>query len=251
MISIKTPQEIAIMREGGHMLSVILAEVSAEVKPGISTGELDKIAEDKIVKAGAKPAFKNYQGFPGTMCASVNEEVVHAVPSQAKKLREGDIVTLDLGLIHKGFYLDMARTVAVGEISEDAARLVRVTKKALKLGIKKVRPGVTVGDVGNTIQRLVEGQGYGIVRELCGHGIGKELHEEPQIPNYGVRHAGAKLKEGMVICIEPMVTMGKDAVKRSKDGQTFVTRDNSLAAHFEDTILITPAGSEVLTNLSK
>lgn len=230
------------------MLADILKEVIEEVKPGISTGELDKIAEKKIIQAGAKPAFKNYQGFPATMCTSVNEQVVHAIPSVKQILQEGDIITLDLGLIWHGFYLDMARTVPVGEVSEDASRLVRITKKALKMGIKKVHPGITTGDIGNTIERFLSSQKYGIVRELCGHGIGKDLHEEPQIPNYGIRHAGVKLTEGMVICIEPMVTMGGDAVKRAKDGQTFVTKDGTLAAHFEDTILVTATGAEILTN---
>ena len=248
MISIKTPQEVAIMREGGHMLAQIMKELIAEVKPGISTGELDKKAAAKIVKAGVKPAFKNYQGFPKTMCVSINDEVVHGVPSEKKIIQEGDIVTLDLGLIYKEFYLDMARTVSVGEVAEEAARLVRITKKALKLGIKKARPGITIGDIGNTIERFLNSQQYGIVRELCGHGIGKDLHEDPQIPNYGKRHSGAELKEGMVICIEPMVTLGDFNVQRAKDGQAFVTKDGSLAAHFEDTILVTSAGAEVLTS---
>lgn len=247
MISVKTPQEIEIMREGGHILASIMQELIAEVRPGVSTGKLDKLAEAKILKAGAKPAFQNYQGFPRVMCTSVNDQVVHTIPSETHILKESDIITLDLGLIWHGFYLDMARTVAVGEISDEAARLVRITRKALKLGIKKVRSGVTVGDVGNTIERFLESQQYGIVRELCGHGIGRQLHEDPQIPNYGKRHTGEELKEGMVICIEPMVTMGGDAVKRAKDGQTFITKDGSLAAHFEDTILVTADGAEVLT----
>jgi methionyl aminopeptidase len=248
MISIKTTQEIAIMREGGHMLAQIMKELIAAVQPGISTGELDKLAKQKIEKAGAKPAFTNYQGFPRTICTSVNEQVVHAVPSEQQILKEGDIITLDAGLIWKGFYLDMARTVPVGTVSAEAARLIRSTKKALKLGIKKVRPGITVGDIGNTIERFLDSQEYGIVRELCGHGIGKGLHEEPQIPNYGKRHTGAELKEGMVICIEPMVTLGDFNVQRAKDGQTFVTKDGSLSAHFEDTIAITAHGAEVLTD---
>ena len=179
MTPIKTLQEIAIMREGGRILARIMDELIVQVRPGVSTAQLDKIAEGKILKAGAKPAFKDYQGFPATLCASVNEEVVHAIPSPEKILKEGDIITLDLGLIYKRYYADMARTVPVGEIKKETARLVRVTREALELGIKKARPGATVGDVGNTIQRFVEEHGYGIVRELCGHGIGKELHEEP------------------------------------------------------------------------
>ncbi len=249
MISVKTPEEIVIMREGGHMLARILKELMGEVEVGVSTGALDKIAEQKIRKAGALPAFLHYQGFPSTMCTSVNEEVVHAIPSDKRILNEGDIITLDLGLIYKGYYLDMARTVPVGEIDPEARRLVEVTMAALRLGIKKVRPGATTGDVGNAIQQFVEEKGYGIVRDLCGHGIGKELHEEPQVLNYGERKTGVKLQAGMVICIEPMVTMGDFNVKRAKDGQAFVTRDGSLAAHFEDTIAVTSSGHEVLTNL--
>ncbi len=249
MIPIKTPQEIAIMREGGHVLAQIMKELVLQVRPGVSTEELDKFAEQKIRKAGATPAFLNYQGFPRTLCVSVNEEVVHAIPSAEKILKEGDIITLDLGLIHKRYYLDMARTVPVGEIDEKATRLVKVTQKALKLGIAKVRSGATTGDIGNTIQRFVEGKGFGVVRELCGHGIGKELHEDPQVLNYGKRGAGLELVEGMVICIEPMVTAGDWQVKRAKDGHTFVTRDGSLSAHFEDTIAVTSTGSEVLTKL--
>jgi len=237
------------MREGGHMLARIVKELVAEVKPGVTTDAIDNLAKQKILKAGAKPAFLNYQGFPRTICTSVNEEVVHAIPSSQKVLKEGDILTIDAGLIWKGYYLDMARTVPVGGVSDDTAHLVRVTKKALRLGVKKMRPGITVGDIGNTIQRFVESQGYGVVRELCGHGIGKELHEEPQIPNYGSRHKGLELKEGMVLCIEPMVTMGDFNVKRAKDGQTFLTRDGSLAAHFEDTIAVTATGAEVLTTV--
>jgi len=247
MITIKTKEEIDIMREGGHMLAEIMKELMSQVKPGVSTGDLDRSAEEKIRKAGAKPAFLNYQGFSRTLCASLNEEVVHGIPTAKKILKEGDILTLDLGLIHEGYYLDMARTVLVGEVDEEVVRLVRVCKKALRLGVKKMRPGITIGDIGNTIQRFVEDQGFGIVRELCGHGIGKELHEDPQVPNYGKRHEGVKLEEGMVICIEPMLTMGDWNVKRLKDGHTFVTRDNSLSAHFEDTIAVTKEGSEVLT----
>lgn len=251
MISIKTPEEIAIMREGGRILAQIMHELIAEVKPGVSTGQLDNSAARKIREAGAKPAFLNYQGFPRVLCTSVNEEVVHAIPSEEKILKAGDIVTLDLGLIHNGYYSDMARTIPVGEIVPETARLARTCEEALRLGAEKARPGITTGDIGNAIQRFVESKGYGVVRELCGHGIGKELHEEPQVLNYGERHAGVKLKEGMVICIEPMITMGDFNVKRGRDGQAFVTRDGSLSAHFEDTIAVTSTGHEVLTRTEK
>ena len=231
------------------MLAQIMKKLILEVAPGVSTGQLDKIAERRIREAGAKPAFLNYQGFPRTMCTSVNEEVVHAIPSEERILEAGDIVSLDLGLIHKGYYSDMARTIPVGGIVPETTRLVQVCKDALRLGEEKARPGITTGDIGNTIQRFVESKGFGIVRELCGHGIGKDLHEEPQVLNYGERKAGVKLEEGMVICIEPMITMGDWNVKRARDGQTFVTRDGSLSAHFEDTVAITSKGSEVLTSL--
>ena len=239
------------MREGGEKLAEIMKELILQVKPGVTTGELDAQAEKAIIKAGAKPAFKNYQRFPSTLCASVNAELVHVIPSHNKVLREGDIITLDLGLVWKEFYLDMARTVPVGEISEDAFHLIRTTRKALKLGVKKVRPGNTVGDIGNTIQRFVESQGYNVVRDLCGHGIGKDLHEDPHVLNYGKRHSGEELKEGMVICIEPMVTVGDWNLKKAEDKYGYMTKDGKLSAHFEDTIAVTEDGADILTVYSK
>ncbi|HCM36848.1 MAG: type I methionyl aminopeptidase [Candidatus Wildermuthbacteria bacterium RIFCSPLOWO2_02_FULL_47_9c] len=249
MISVKSAGEIAIMREGGRILAQVLEELMGGVRPGMSTLELDKSAEEKIRKAGAKPAFLHYQGFPNTLCASLNNEVVHAIPSDKKILKEGDILSLDLGLMYKGYYSDIARTVPVGKISKEATRLVEVTKKALQLGTAKARPGATLGDIGYEIQRFVESEGFSVVRELCGHGIGKELHEEPQVLNFGERKIGLVLKEGMVLSIEPMVTAGEWNVKLAKDGQTYLTRDGSLAAHFEDTVAITAQGPEVLTRL--
>jgi len=223
MITIKTENEIEIMREGGQLLADILEEVSRKVAPGVTTKELDALAENLILKSKAKPAFKGYGGFPATLCTSVNNIVVHEVPSN-RKLKEGDIITLDIGLIHKGFYADMAKTVAVGSVDPEVARLVKVTKKALKLAIKKSKPGNTFGDIGNTIQRYVEYQGFNVVRDLCGHGIGRELHEDPEILNYGKRHSGPKIKEGMVFCIEPMVTMGDWRIKKSADKFGFETK---------------------------
>ncbi|TSC56347.1 MAG: hypothetical protein Greene071421_199 [Parcubacteria group bacterium Greene0714_21] len=248
MISIKTPKEIETMRQGGRVLAGILDKLLKQVKPGVVTKDLDRAAEALILNSGAKIAFKGYEGFPATLCVSVNEEVVHAAPSE-RILKEGDIVTLDIGLIWLGLYLDMARTVAVGKVSPETARLIRVTKKALHYGLKKTKPGNTVGDIGNTIQRYVESQGYQVVRELCGHGIGKELHEDPHVLNYGKRGDGSELVEGMVICIEPMITVGDWKLKRSKDGHGFETKDGSLSCHFEDTIAITSRGSEVLTKI--
>lgn len=245
---IKTPEEIRVIAEGGKILAAVLKEVEKMVKPGIITLELNRAAEALILKHGAKPAFKGYERFPYSLCASVNEVVVHGFPSDYI-LREGDIVGLDLGVLYKGYNTDMAVTVAVGQVSFKAKRLIDVTKKALKLGIKKARHGNTTGDIGNTIQRYVEDQGYGVVRDLCGHGIGKGLHEDPQVPNYGQRHKGTELKEGMVICIEPMITIGDYRLKKAKDGYGFATKDGSLTAHFEHTIAITKDGCRVLTQI--
>jgi len=246
MINIKTQEEIKIIAEGGKILAAVIKKLEEMAKPGITTLELDRAAEALILSAGAKPAFKGYDGFPYSLCASVNENIVHGFPSKYV-LNEGDIIGLDLGVLYKGYNTDMAVTVAVGEVSFEAKRLLNVTKKALRLGIKKVKVGNTIGDIGNTIQRFVEDQGFGIVRELCGHGIGKSVHEDPKIPNYGKRGAGEKLVEGMVICIEPMVTIGDYNLKGAEDGYGYATKDNSLSAHFEHTIAVTKSGPRILT----
>ena len=236
------------MAEGGKILATVLKEIAGMVKPGITTLELDRAAESLILKHGAKPAFKGYQQFPYSLCASVNENVVHGYPSN-EPLKSGDIVGLDLGVLYKGYNTDMAVTVGVGEIGFEVKRLLDVTKKALRLGLKKARAGVMTGDLGNTIQRHIEDQGFGVVRILYGHGIGKEVHEDPLIPNFGKRATGIELKEGMVICIEPMVTMGDYNLKKSEDGYVFATKDGSLSAHFEHTVAITRDGCRVLTEL--
>ena len=246
MIRIKTPEQIKIMAEGGKILSQIMKDLEKIVKSGITTKELDRVAETLIFKSGGKPSFKNYDGFPFTLCTSVNQEIVHAVPSN-RKLKEGDILSLDLGMKYKGFHTDMALSLPVGKTSPEVQRLIRVTKKSLKRGINKIRPGITIGDIGNTIQRYVEGQGYSVVRELCGHGIGEDLHEEPQILNFGKRHTGPQIKEGMVLCLEPMITVGDWKLKKSKDGYGFETKDSSLSCHFEHTIAVTKNGAKVLT----
>ncbi len=243
---IKSPEEIQIMAEGGKILAKVLKEIAAMVKPGITTLELDRAAEALILKYGSRPAFKGYEKFPYSLCASVNENIVHGYPSN-QPLKEGDIVGLDLGVLYKGYNTDSAITVAVGQISFEAKRLLKVTEKALRLGIKKARAGVTTGDIGNTIQRFIEDQGFGVVRDLYGHGIGKKVHEDPLVPNFGKRQEGTELKEGMVICIEPMVTAGSYEMKRSDDGYGYATRDGSLAAHFEHTIAITKDGCRILT----
>lgn len=246
MITIKTQEEIEIIAEGGKILAGVLRELEKMAKPGVSTLELDKVAEAFILSKGGKPGFKGYAGFPYSLCASINENIVHGLPSKYL-LKDGDIVGLDLGVLYKGFNTDSAITVAVGNVSYEAKRLLNVTKKSLRLGIKKAKVGNTIGDIGNTIQRFVEDQGFGVVRELCGHGIGKELHEDPKIPNYGKRGSGEKIVEGMVICIEPMVTMGDYNLRKSDDGYGYAARDNSLSAHFEHTIAITKKGARILT----
>lgn len=246
MITIKTQEEIKIMAEGGKILAKIIKELEKKVKPGITTKELDRVAETLIFKSGETPSFKGYEGFPATLCASINEELVHAVPSQ-RKLKEGDVLSLDLGMKYQGYHSDMAITLPVGKISPEAQRLIRVTKKALKRGIKKARPGNTFGDIGNTIQRYVESQGFNVVRDLCGHGIGRELHEEPKILNYGKRHSGPEIKEGMTFCLEPMVIVGDWKLKKSNDGHGFETADGSLSCHFEHMVVVTKNGVKVLT----
>lgn len=245
---IKTEKEIEIMRQGGRLLSKIIGEIKDQSKPGITTQELNRAAEALIFKYNAKPAFKGYDGYPATLCTSVNQIIVHGLPSNYK-LKNGDILSLDLGLIWKGFFADMAITFSIGKVEFSTSRLIKVTKKSLKLAIKKIRPGNTFGDIGNTIQRYVESQGFNVIRDLCGHGIGRNLHEEPQILNYGKRHKGLEIKKGMVVCIEPMVAIGDYRIKKSKDGFAFETQDNSLCAHFEHMIAVTSYGSEVLTVL--
>jgi len=250
MITKKSKEENKIMAEGGKILASIMKELKRKVKPGITTKELDRVAETLILKYGGKPSFKGYEGFPATLCTSINEELVHCLPSK-RKLKGGDILSLDVGMCYKGFHTDMALTLPVGKVSPEVQRLIRVTKKALKRGIKKARVGNTFGDIGNTIQRYVEGQGFNVVRELCGHGIGKEIHEDPKILNYGKRRSGPKIKEGMTFCLEPMVTVGDWKLKKTKDGFGFKTQDGSLSCHFEHTLLVTKRGCKVLTNMLK
>jgi len=256
MIPIKTKEEIEIMAEGGKILAKIMKELVKKVKPGITTKELDRLAES-LISCPPKPlaaedkikcSFKGHEGFPACLCTSINEEIVHGVPSD-RVLKEGDIISLDLGIFYKGFHTDMAITVLVGKVDPEVQRLVRVTKKALKRGIKKVRPGNTFGDIGNTIQRYVEGQEFNVIRDLCGHGIGRELHEDPEVLNFGKRRTGPELVEGMVFCIEPMVSTGDWKIKKNKDGCGYETLDGSLCAHFEHTVAVTKNGCEILTSL--
>lgn len=246
MISLKKKKEIEVMREGAQRLSFVMREIKKSIKPGVKTKELDLLARRLVKEVGGELNFLGYGGFPAAICTSVNEVVVHGIPSDYR-LKEGDIISVDGGLLWKGFHTDMAFTIGVGKINPEAARLIRVTKKSLKLAIKKARAGLRTGDIGNTIQRYVESQGFNVVKELCGHGIGRELHEDPQILNYGKRHKGKELKEGMVICIEPMVCLGSGKVVLGKDGFSYKSEDNSLSAHFEHMVLIKKDKPEVLT----
>jgi methionyl aminopeptidase len=254
MIKIKTSEEIEIMAEGGKILAKIMKELEKNVKPGIKTKELERLAQSLILKSGGKCSFKGYKDskgysaipYPACLCTSINEEIVHCPPSE-RILKEGDIISLDLGIFYKGYHTDMAVTLPVGKVSPQTQRLIQVTKKALELAIKKVKPGNTFGDISNTIQKYVESQGFNVIRDLCGHGIGKELHEDPQILNYGKKHSGEKIKEGMVFCIEPMVSVGDWHIKRKKDDFGYQTVDDSLSAHFEQTVAAVKNGYRILT----
>ena len=248
MIELKSPREIGLMRRGGHILSEVMDRLRTSVKPGMSTLEIDTDVEEFIRARGAAPAFKGYRGFPATVCISINEEVVHGIPSAHRHVREGDIVGLDLGCIVEGCYADCAFTLAVGDVPPRVQELLDVTRESLEKGITECRPGRRLSDVSHAIQTHVERHGFAVVRAFVGHGIGRALHEEPQVPNFGDPGRGPQLRPGMVLAIEPMVTMGGWEVKILDDGWTAVTRDGSLAAHFEHTIAVTDSGPEVLTS---
>jgi methionyl aminopeptidase len=246
VIVCKSPAEIEKMRAASQLVARILDELAAMVAPGISTADLDLAAEQKVRAAGAEPAFKGYRGYPATLCASANEQVIHGIPNRTP-LRTGDIISLDMGVKLNGYYGDSAVTVPVGAVSEDVTRLLRVTQEALEKGIAQVRVGGRISDIGHAIQGHVEANGFSVVREFVGHGIGASLHEEPQIANYGEPGRGPRLAEGMTLAIEPMVNMGKPAVKVLADGWTAVTRDGSLSAHFEHTVAVGKNGPDILT----
>jgi methionyl aminopeptidase len=255
MIIIKTKEEIEILREGGKRLAFVLDKVKEKVAPGVSTLELDKFAESLIKEMGDSPAFLNYRPegamkpYPASLCVSVNDEVVHGIPSRGKILREGDIVSLDLGLKHKGLFTDHAITVGVGEISNNSKKLMDITKQALEAGIWACRAGNKIGDISNAIESFARPHKYGIVEVLAGHGVGKYIHEDPFIPNFGKAGSGAKLVPGMVIALEPMLNNGTKNVTLDGDGYTFRTADGKKSAHFEHTILITDSEPEILTKL--
>jgi methionyl aminopeptidase len=253
MISVKNFEEIKTMRQAGRILAEVMQKIARQVKPGVSTLELDQFAEKLILSQGVQPAFKGYgdkkNRFPATLCTSVNEQVVHAIPQSQVILKKGDIIGLDCGLKYQGYYSDMAITLGVGEISPAQEKLLEVTKKALQKGIAQAKTGNHLEDISWAIQSWVEKNGFSVVRQLTGHGIGKKLHEQPSVFNFGQPGQGPKLKTGMTLAIEPMVNVGDWPVATLDDGWTIVTEDNSLSAHFENTILITPQGGEVLSKV--
>ena len=248
MIQLKSPREIETMAEGGRILAATLDTVRVAVRPGISTGELDHLAEEFIRgHEGALPAFKGLYGFPATLCTSVNSEIVHGIPSRQRVLKEGDILSIDVGVKYRGYYTDAAQTVPVGAVDAATRRLLEITERALRAGIDAAQPGNHVGDIGAAVQRIVESAGFSVVRTLVGHGIGVEPHEDPQVPNYGKPKRREALVPGLCIAIEPMVNAGGPATRTLRDEWTVVTQDGSRSAHFEHTVAITPEGPRVLT----
>ena len=246
MINIRNQKEINLIKESSGMVFDVLESLNELITPGASPKDLDLFAENYIKNNGGTPAFKGYMGFPSTLCISVNEEVVHGIPSE-RLLKNGDIVSIDCGVLKNGFYGDSARTYAVGKISKELNNLLDVTKKSLSLGIKSAKTGGRLSDIGYAIQKYVENNGFSVVRDLVGHGIGENLHEEPQIPNYGEKGEGITLKEGMCFAIEPMVNMGKNEILTKKDGWTIYTKDMKPSAHFEHTIVVRKEGGEILS----
>ena len=246
MIELKTPEELELMRRAGRTVAGLLNHLVSLIRPGIRTKELDHASGEYLRRSGAAPAFLNYRGFPATICVSVNEEVVHGIPGE-RKLREGDLVSLDAGAIVSGLFADAAVTVPVGAVSPQARRLSETTRQALEQGIAAASAGRRLSDISHAVQRVAESAGFGVVRDFVGHGIGRALHEEPPVPNFGSPNTGPRLRPGMVLAIEPMVTMGGYDVQILSDGWTVVTKDRSLAAHFEHTVAITEHGPEILT----
>jgi len=246
MIPLKSGKDLGYLRDAGKILSAVVKEVQKAVKPGMPTLEIDRLAESLIREKGALPAFKGYKGFPATACVSVNEEIVHGIPSE-RKLLEGDLVSIDLGVNYKGYFSDAAVTVAVGKVSTDVNRLIKAAKDSLDAGIKQALPGNHLTDISNAIQSLVEAQGFSVVRQFVGHGIGLNLHEDPEIPNFGKAGQGPVLKEGMCLAIEPMINMGTWEADFSANGWTAMTKDRLPSAHFEHTVALTKNGPEILT----
>ncbi len=250
MVTLKSPREVEIMARAGRIVAGTLAHMGEIIRPGMTTEDLDAAAE-RFIRSheGATPSFKGLYGFPKTLCTSVDEEIVHGIPSARKVLADGSIVSVDVGVQLEGLHADSARTLAVGEISPEAERLLEVTQECLSAGIAQARLGNHIGDIGHAVQKVAEGAGYGVVRELVGHGIGTRFHEEPQVPNYGSPRRGPRLLEGMTLAIEPMITLGSPVTRTLGDKWTVVTADGSLSAHFEHTVAITSEGPRVLTGL--
>ena len=247
MIIRKNDNEIQLMRRAGKIVGDTLAMLQEEIKPGISAADLDKLAEEFIISQGAKPSFKGYYSFPATLCTSINEEVIHGIPSRNKILQDGDIISIDCGAIFKGYHGDAARTFPVGKVSDAASNLIRITEKSFFKGIEKAIVGNRLSDISHEIQRYVESEGYSVVRDFVGHGIGRKLHEDPNVPNFGKPGRGPKLTHGMTLAIEPMVNIGSFYTKTLRDNWTVVTSDGSLSAHYENTVVILETGVEILT----
>jgi methionyl aminopeptidase len=250
MILIKTAEEIELLRESNQLVSKTLAELAKHIRPGVSTERLDQIAEAFIRDHGAVPGFLGYQGYPKTLCTSVNSEVVHGIPSEKVILREGDQLSVDCGVILNGFYGDTAYSFEVGEVSAEVRRLLDITRECLRKGVDQAMEGKRIGDIGHAVQKHAESMGYSVVREMVGHGLGRSLHEPPEVPNYGRRGTGHKLKKGMVICIEPMINMGRRQIKQDPDGWTIRTADNMPSAHFEWAVAIDKGKADVLSTFS-
>ena len=247
MVVLKTGRELEVMKEACRISAGALELIGKSIEPGITTGELDKMAEKYILSQGAKPNFKGYSGYPATACISINNEVIHGIPSSSRKIKSGDIVSVDLGATINGYNGDNAATFAVGEISEEAKRLIEATRESLYEGIKAAVAGGRIGDIGHAISSYVEARGFSVVREFVGHGVGTKLHEAPEVPNFGTAGKGIRLLPGMTIAIEPMINAGQAGVKTLSDGWTVVTRDGSLSAHFEHTVAITSDGPQIMT----
>ncbi|TNF09796.1 MAG: type I methionyl aminopeptidase [Bacillota bacterium] len=251
MIYIKSQREIELMREAGRILESTREMLKEHIKPGISTYHLDQLAEKHIISLGGIPSFKGYHGFPGSICTSVNEVVVHGIPSKKKLLKEGDIITLDFGVNYKGYHADSATTYPVGQVSSEIEKLLKVTEESLYEGLKQAKPGNRVSDISHAIETYVKPYGYGIVEEFTGHGIGRDLHEEPYVPNFGKPNEGPLLKPGMTFCVEPMINLGTKKVRVLSDNWTTITTDHKPSAHFEHMIVITETGHDILTSFKK
>ncbi len=249
MIHLKSPAEIEKMRKSNRLVAEVHRVLREQVRPGVSTLDLDRIAEERIRKAGGRPAFKGYQGFPGSICASINEQVVHGIPSAMVILKEGDIISLDVGVLLDGFFGDAATTLPVGQVSEEARRLLKTAEESLFAAIEKMREGNRLGDVSSAVQKHAESRGYGVVRQFVGHGIGRNLHEAPQVPNFGRPGTGQRLYNGLVLAIEPMLNCGTGDVRVLEDQWTVVTADGRLSAHFEHTVAIAEDGPDILSQL--